>query len=301
MLQFTLMRRPYIFLIVVEAVIILLLLIGAAVLFFLLYTSKPISSLPIMPTYDPGFFTTTPVSAATPTPIPPATFTQTSLPLFILNGTPVYPTAPMGQTCRNILYPVAIGQQWSYQANARGRILDLNMSVLSVNGSQGNVLVNIEPLGASKQVQVHCDGDVIRSFPFLSMDVLLGNSVYSAMSAIYVSGALAPNEAAFLKNNWALAWSSQYLVSGNTVITWNSKQFDVTLNNSLVTLTCQTLGAGDAAFETVTVAAGSFRALKVVCTEQVEVTATVNGTAVTGTATGRSYQWFALNTGLVKM
>jgi hypothetical protein len=87
-----------------------------------------------------------------------------------------------------------------------------------------------------------------------------------------------------------LAWSSQYLVSGNTTINRNGSQFNVTMNNSPVTLTCQTLAAGDAAFETVTVAAGTFRALKVVCTEQGQVIATVNGLQVSGLADGRSKQ-----------
>jgi hypothetical protein len=175
------------------------------------------------------------------------------------------------------------------------------MSVLSVNNSQGSVQVSNQSTGSSKQVQVQCEGDVIRSFPFMSADVLFGSFLNSSLTASYTSGVLAPNEAAFLKNNWALAWSSQYLVSGNTAINRNGTQLSVTLNNSPVTLACQTLAAGDAAFETVTVAAGTFRALKVVCSEQGQVTAIMNGVSVTGLAEGRSYQWFAPNVGLVKM
>jgi hypothetical protein len=175
------------------------------------------------------------------------------------------------------------------------------MNVLSVNNSQGNVLVKNQSTGSTRQVQVQCDGDVIRSFPFMSADVMFGNTLYSNMTASYVSGVLAPNETAFLKNNWALAWSSQYLVSGTTTINRNGTRLNVTLNNSPVTLACQTLAAGDAAFETITVAAGTFRALKVACTEQGQVTAVVNGISVTGLAEGRSYQWFAPNIGLVKM
>jgi hypothetical protein len=75
----------------------------------------------------------------------------------------------------------------------------------------------------------------------------------------------------------------------------------VTLNNAPVTLSCQTLAAGDAAFENITVAAGTFRALKIVCTQQGQVTANVNGITVTGLAEGRSNQWFAPRIGLVKM
>jgi hypothetical protein len=193
------------------------------------------------------------------------------------------------------------GRQWSYRANALDRTDTLNMSVLSVNNSQGSVQVSNQSTGSSKQVQVQCEGDVIRSFPFMSADVLFGSFLNSSLTASYTSGVLAPNETAFLKNNWALAWSSQYLVSGNTAINRNGTQLSVTLNNSPVTLACQTLAAGDAAFETVTVAAGTFRALKVVCSEQGQVTAIVNGVSVTGLAEGRSYQWFAPHVGLVKM
>jgi hypothetical protein len=307
------------------------------VLFVVLNRTAPIASLPIMPTYDPTFSTTSPLLAVSPassTNTPqPGIPTQTVLPSLLLNNTPIYPTptytnpihnssltptpisvsvwtytptpftsAPAAQTCRNILYPVVVGQQWLYQAKALSRTDLLNMSILSVNNSQGNVLITNQSSGSTKQAQVQCDGDIIRSFPFISVDVLFGNnSLNSSMTASYVSGVLAPNEAAFLKNNWALAWSSQYLMSGNTIINRNGTQVNVTLNNSPVTLTCQTLAAGEAAFETITVAAGTFRTLKVVCSEQGQVTAIVNGVSVTGQAEGRSYQWFAPYIGLVKM
>ena len=294
-----------------------------------------------MPTYNSAFSTPASLSTASaisnintsPSATPlPSIPTQTVLPLFILNGTPVYPTqsyiyptrissltpTPISvtvwtytptpsvtpslvQTCRNILYPVAVGQQWLYQTNALNRTDVLKMSVLSVNNSQGNVLVNDQSTGSTKQLQVQCDGDVIRSFPFMSVDALFGNSLNSSMTASYISGVLAPNETAFLKNNWALAWSSQYLVSGTTVINRNGAQFNVTLNNSTVTLTCQTLASGDAAFETIAVAAGTFRALKVSCSEQGQVTTILNGVSATGLAEGQSYQWFAPKIGLVKM
>jgi hypothetical protein len=336
------MNRRYVGLIVAQAIVIMLLLIGVVVSIVLLNKPASLSSLPVMPTYDPVFSTTMPVSIVSPslnikTPSPsstPALITpaQTALPLFILSRTPVSATSsynystritsatptpisvtvwtytptpftaiPPVKTCRNILYPMAAGQQWMYKANALDRMADLNMNVLSVNNSQGNVLVNNQSTGSTKQVQVQCDGDVIRSFPFMNVDVLFGNSLNSNMTASYVSGVLAPNEAAFLKNNWALAWSSQYLVSGNTAINRNGAQLSISFNNTPVTLNCQTLAAGEAAFETVTVTAGTFRALKVACSEQGQVTANMNGVSIAGQAEGRSYQWFAPNIGLVKM
>ena len=328
------MKRNYAGLIAAGAIIIILLLFGGAILFVLYNRPLSIAALPGVPTYDSIFSTNVPPSPILPllnTVTPAAGIpTQTALPLFILNGTPVYATAsnnnaapiapatstplsaivvtytptapaPLAQPCRNILYPLAAGGGWLYQANTLDRTDILSMSVLSVNNSQGTVQVNDQTTGSTKQVQVQCDGDVIRSFPFISADAIFGSFLNSSLTASYVSGVLAPNEAAFLNSNWALSWTSQYLVSGTTTINRNGRQFDVTMNNSLITLTCQTLAAGDAAFETVTVAAGTFRALKVVCTEQGQVTATVNGIPVSGLAQGRSNQWFALNTGLVKM
>lgn len=344
------MNRRNVGILIAGAIIIVILLIGFAVVSVIFNGSTPATPLPEMPTFDFIISTTTPIPTASPivnTPVPgastitPGAPIQTLFPLFILNGTPVFPTtafnnnpprittrtptpisvtvwtytpssapvqtltptsiAPQAQTCKNILYPVAAGQQWIYQASALSRTDNLNMSVLSVNNSQGNVRVNNLSTGSTKQITVQCDGDIIRSFPFMSVDALFGNTLNSSLTASYVSGVLAPNEAAFLNNNWALSWSSQYLVSGSTVINRNGTLINVTLNNAPVTLTCQTLAAGDAAFENITVRAGTFRALKVVCTQQGQVTAVVNGITVTGQAEGRSNQWFAPRIGLVKM
>ena len=66
-------------------------------------------------------------------------------------------------------------------------------------------------------------------------------------------------------------------------------------------LTCQTLAYGAAAFETVTVSAGKFYALKVLCTMQGLGTGTLNGIPVSGSISEQSTQWFAPYIGLVKM
>ena len=283
------MKKSYTGLMIVEAVIIVLLLLGVAILFVLLRNKPaPMPALPIVPTYS--------VMVPTTTPIP-----ITPLPLEF-TPTPVVNVSPVAQTCRNILYPMVPGEQWLYQETTSNRIDVLDMRVLSVDNSQGNVSIQNQTQGTTKQVQVLCDGDVIRNFPSISVDALFFDELgYSAMTASYISGVLAPNEAAFLNSNWALSWSSQYQVSGTTILGILGKKVGVTMNNSPLTLTCQTLAAGDAAFETVTVPAGTFHALKVVCTHLGQVVVYVNGVPFSGQVEGRSNQWFALNTGLVKM
>jgi hypothetical protein len=276
-------------LVILEAIVILILLFGVAVLFVLLRNKPdPMPSLPTVPTY----FAIVPTATPLPPDPPPAAITST----------PVATASPVVQTCRNVLYPMVPGQQWLYKETTSNRIDVLDMKVLTVDNSQGNVSVWNQTEGSTKQVQVLCDGDVIRNFPFISVDALYFDDLgYSAMAATYMSGVLAPNEAAFLNSNWALSWSSQYQVSGSTTLKILGRNVKVTMNNSPLTLTCQTLATGDAAFETVTVPAGTFHALKVVCTHMGQAVVYVNGVPFSGQVEGRSNQWFALNTGLVKM
>ena len=274
------MKRRYIGLIVVEAIIIMVLLIGVAVLLILWNRSKSLPALPVVPAFDPALSISTPG----PSVSPGSALSETS------------------QPCNNILYPMKVGQEWLYQETTTNRTDLLNMSILSVNDSQGNVLVKNQSTGNTKEVQVLCNGDAIQNFPFMSVDAEFFESLGSSnMSSTYNSGILLPSESAFQNNNWALSWETEYLVSGKTTLNFNEKKVNVEMTDTPVKLSCQTLASGDAAFEMVTVPAGTFRALKVVCTEQGQVTVKANGMTFTGLAEGRSNQWFVVDTGLVKM
>ena len=208
---------------------------------------------------------------------------------------------PAGATCNNALYPIVAGNQWTYYVTARGRDTEIVMTALGVSGSEGIIQVYNQARGLVSETRAQCYGDVIRSFPFLSADMLLNSTDSGELTATYVSGVLAPNEAAFASSNWGLSWSSQYLLSGSGTAEFRGNLFDVSASNSPLSVGCQTLATGDAAFETITVPAGTFRALKIVCSAQGEITANVNGSMATGTASGHSIQWFALNVGLIKM
>jgi len=196
---------------------------------------------------------------------------------------------------------VKAGYEWNYQVTARSRSGEVHMKVLSVDGSQGLVAVQNQSRGLNGQTYVVCDRDIIINFPSLNAELLLGNALDGTMRADYVSGVLAPNEAAFAGNNWALAWSGRYLISGSGMVKFRGSDFNLVLNPSDITMTCQTLASGEAAFESVTVTAGTFRALKVVCVGQGQGLGTINGSPITGWVTAQSTQWFAPYVGLVKM
>ncbi|GAB4541348.1 MAG: hypothetical protein Fur002_09580 [Anaerolineales bacterium] len=208
--------------------------------------------------------------------------------------------SPNPNTCRNILYPARPGSQWTYYFYTPKRSGDVTMSVVSVEGNQAAVDALEHTTGATARSYVQCDGDVILNFPLLSGQKIIGDMLNGNMNVDYVGGVLAPNEAAFVASNWALSWKIQYRVYGSGAAQYNGTNFSFDVAPSIVEMTCQTLGAGGASFESVTIAAGTFNALKVICRGQGQATATVNGSSVTGALAAQSTQWFAPNVGLLK-
>lgn len=211
-------------------------------------------------------------------------------------------TNTVSQPCNNILYPVKVGQGWSYQVSARGRTTQINMVVSAVGGQQGQIDVTSRASGIASRAIVDCDNGVIRNFPSMFNDLLFNNASNGTMNMQYVSGVLAPGQSAFEQNNWGLAWSGEYRISGSISVPFQGETYSMELNNSPTTLSCQTLATGSAAFETITIAAGTFpQALRVACTGKSQVTSTINGHTIVGTMIANSTQWFAPNIGLLKM
>jgi hypothetical protein len=232
----------------------------------------------------------------------PATPTSTNTPIIAASPTITLstPVSSNPNTCKNILYPARVGSQWTYYVDSPVRSGNVIMSVVSANGQQATVNAVDLDGDTSVSTNVLCDQDVILNFPMLSAQKLIGNMINGTMNMEYVGGVLAPNEAAFTSSNWALSWIIQYRISGNGTLNFQGRDFATQISPSVVQMTCQTLGSGNAAFETITVAAGTFNALKVVCRGEGQVTATVNGTQVVGSVTAQATQWFAPNIGLLK-
>ncbi|MCJ7435360.1 MAG: hypothetical protein MUO77_17915 [Anaerolineales bacterium] len=245
---------------------------------------------PITPFYY--YYPVYPTPYRTPTLSPPSTTTLPPPPASALSDV---------AGCYNILYPVKPAQHWGYYVTAGSRSGNMGMTVVSVQGGFGNVNIVNQSRGTNSSVQVVCDRDIILNFPFLNAETLLGDALNGTVNVAYSGGVLAPNEAAFNASNWALSWTSQYIINGSGSIVYNGNTFNITIAPSNVTMNCQTLASGDAAFENITVAAGAYRALKVICTVQGQVTGTANGSAVSGVVRAQSTQWFAPYIGPVKI
>ncbi len=238
-----------------------------------------------------------PTTIKSPTSKPPPTLSPTAS--ATLPPPPPISSAP--PACYNILYPVKPGTQWSYLVASGSHAGIVNTNITSVAGSFGSAdVLNINS-GVITQAQIICDQDIILSFPFLDAQTLLGQALNGSMNVNYASGVLAPNESAFKANNWALSWTTQYIMHGNGSIDYNGNLISVTIDPSTINMVCQTLGSGSAAFETVSVGAGTYNALKVVCSAQGQVSGTANGSPITGVVNAQSTQWFMPHIGPLRI
>jgi hypothetical protein len=176
------------------------------------------------------------------------------------------------------------------------------MTVPSASGQQAIVNLSNQTSGISGQAPVDCYDGSLLDFAWVSVGTILNQNLFGGMNVQYVSGVLIPNQTYFTNNNWGIAWSGDYLATGTTNLTYQSKTYSLTLNQSPMHLACQTTSTGAAAFESVTVAAGTYpNALKVVCSLSVQANVNVNGVDYAGTFTGNTTQWFAPGVGLVKL
>jgi hypothetical protein len=233
----------------------------------------------------PGSLTPTITPTLTPTR------TRTATPTSGQSGAPV-------QHCNNVLYPIRAGQSWLYEFYARGTSHLINMSVASVSGRQGMVSVKDSSTGLSSQATVSCESGEIRNFPMLTFARLLDPA--STINMTYSSGVLAPSQAGFEAYNWWTSWSGQYIVTGSSSVRWQGVNYAVVFNNAPMRLNCQTTGAGSAAFQSITVPAGTFNALKVVCGLETQATVTVDSNTVNGTVYAQITQWFAPGVGMLR-
>ena len=175
------------------------------------------------------------------------------------------------------------------------------MAIIANRDSRGLVGVANQPSTLNGGAFVTCDRDIILNSLVLNAKGLLGNALNGTVRADYVGGVLAPNESAFTRNNWALSWSTSYRIYGSGLVNYHGYIFSLMLNRFDVRMTCQTLASGAAAFETVTVSAGTFSSLKVICTIHGVGTGRLNGIPIIGSMNEQSTQWFAPYIGLVKM
>jgi hypothetical protein len=205
--------------------------------------------------------------------------------------------------CNNVLFPFVPGNQWIYQSSAGdgSEPSKLGLTVDKVENSSATINALNMSTGVITQTEAECDDGAITNFPALTQTMLIGNAAASDFNLEYVAGVFAPAESAFTASDWLYDWTSDFNATGSIQVQEQGGTMTIVLQDSPVHLAWQTAGSGDAAFESVTVPAGTFdRALKVQCVMTMDMSLSVEGMSVSGRLTLRTTQWFEPFTGLLK-
>jgi hypothetical protein len=205
--------------------------------------------------------------------------------------------------CYNVLFPFVPGNQWIYQSSAENgsEPSKLGLTVDKVENSSATINALNMSTGIITQTVAECDNGAITNFPALTQTMLIGNAAASDFNLEYVAGVFAPAESAFTGSDWLYDWTSDFNATGSVQVQYEGETMTIVLQDSPVHLAWQTAGSGDAAFESVTVPAGTFdRALKIQSVMTLDISLTAEGMSVSGTLILRTTQWFEPFTGLLK-
>lgn len=211
-----------------------------------------------------------------------------------------------GGPCDNILFPFVTGYQWVYATKTDDTSTpepssQLGLTVDKVEGSVATINALDVATAVVSQTTVQCQDGAILNYPALTQKMLLGNAMTSDFTLEYVSGVFAPAEAAFTDNNWQVQWEADYIANGTVAVNADGDAMDIILQDSPVHITWQTAGAGDAAFESITVPAGTFdRALKTSRKVTMDISFSMDGFSVTGKLTLDTTQWYEPHVGLLR-
>jgi hypothetical protein len=213
-----------------------------------------------------------PNSAATPTPLGELQVTVTQIPA---TETPTQPVVSANDKCGNPFYPIVDGASWTYSITAQENAPTTATHSMAVI-DDGSFTLTVQGDNSTFTLDGSCgdDGIILLDVPGVSA-TYSGDGGGSALSTTNDDGVTLPNDIQVGDD-----WSQTISLTGGS-------GGQVTLSATIAT-TYKALG-----YETVTVPAGTFYALKV---EQ-NGSLTMNGTPAFET---HGYLWYAQGIGTVK-
>lgn len=240
------------------------------------------------------------------TPIPPQ---PTAMPIPSSTPTSLPPTAEI-QTldkigpCANPLYPLIPGDQWFYRVKSEEGEEEIGITVDRVEGSQAFLNAFYPSVGITETTTVECKDGAILNVPSMMVGALLADAG-GKIDMQYQSGEFAPALEKFTQNNWLLTWESAYIASGELHVNAEGESATAILKDSPVKMVWNTTASGDAAFETITVEAGTFEKALIVkrmMTMDIQLTITSDGSSMElpATLTIESTLWFEPEVGVLK-
>jgi hypothetical protein len=262
-------------------------------------------------------FTPFPTDEGTPTPSLTQTPTDTPSPSPSATGTQETPSPSAGKSpppgtpagssvaCDNILYPLAAGRWWKYEIVRPDAIAIAEASVLAVEGNTASIDLLDQSRGTHTTFAVSCADGALAGFTAAEIGFLYFPSGTSLIIHT-VSGLLAPDGNELESADWDFAWNTDLLASGRMIVPDPSLgDVELVFQDDPLHIDWRTAGAGAAAFESVTVPAGTFpQALKVFADARFDlaVKANVGGQnqLLPAVLELSSSLWYQPNVGLVK-
>ncbi len=190
-----------------------------------------------------------------------------------------------GAACNNPLYPVVAGAFWTYKFNGAAPG-DFTRSISSVN-ADGFLDQDIFTSGITRSGEWKCNaGTLIALNPNGGTTAeVQSSSIDSSFTTTAMEGVTMP--ANIISGD---SWSQKITIEGT-----------VTINEVVIPSKNQTSYSCTAGgIESVTVAAGTFDALRIECQTDIVITITMNGTEIPTNVNTTSTMWYAPGVGMVK-
>jgi hypothetical protein len=200
-------------------------------------------------------------------------------------NTPPVTNAPATGGCINPYLPVIVGAAWTYQLT--GPAPDTFTHTILSADEDGFIEQDAFASGVTRQAEWKCEnGNLIALNPpggnsaNVSAEGVQADFETSAIEGVTLPASINPGD----------TWSQSLTLEGTETINGNV----VPVKNQAAS-SCTAVG-----IEPVTVPAGTFDALRVECTIQMNISMTLNGAEIPTILDLSGIHWYALNVGLIK-
>ncbi len=220
--------------------------------------------------------------------------------------------------CANPLLPLEVGNQWTYRQRSSPATAQPSASSTStpsggpsftwtvhdVTDTQAAIRMESPSLGVTAMYTVSCQEGAILTFPTLAMSLssLPGGAAGTVdLAYTHGGGEFLPSLETFEQNNWDHQWETEILLSGSvTSSPVEGQTFELNFEESPWMMTWSTAGAGEAAFERLSVPAGTFNeALKIRQETSMTVNMSMEGVDLSPSFTSTAHQWYSRGVGLL--
>jgi hypothetical protein len=183
-----------------------------------------------------------------------------------------------------------------YRISNQGDTSQVGLTVSTVENARATLDALDISSGVVTKTTADCDGTAILNFPLMTIKLIVGNYLNGELELEHVSGVFAPATDVLNVEDAGVTWKGDYIAHGNLSAQDSEDNLTVTISDSPVTVSWETLGR-----EAVTVPAGTYvNALIVKRTMSLDVSVSAEGMTLQGKIEIVTMHWFEPGLGLLK-